>query len=145
MKLAMQLKQQAQPGLPPNIPWHKSYLYLAPCKVARRLRALPLISPSLLRWRPSIPGLLMLLSRRRGPQLGRLSLRGRDSNRQRAATLNPCQLPGLRIRFPRGPLSGLPGKDTPARRSGSHREARSWSIAIRSKPPSVRTSPTKIS
>jgi hypothetical protein len=26
-----------------------------------------------------------LLSRRRGPQLGRLSLRGRDSNRQRAA------------------------------------------------------------
>src|SRR5258706_8073188 len=37
----------------------------------------------------------MLLSRRRGPQLGRLSLRGRDSNRQRAATSNPCQLPGL--------------------------------------------------
>src|ERR1700737_1815798 len=31
------------------------------------------------------------------PQLGRLSLRGRDSNRQRAATSNPCQLPGLTI------------------------------------------------
>src|SRR3982074_3644022 len=43
----------------------------------------------------------MLLSRRRGPQLGRLSLRSRDSNRQRAATSNPCQLPGPRIRFPR--------------------------------------------
>ena len=43
----------------------------------------------------------MLLSRHRGPQLGRLSLRGRDSNRQRAATSNPCQPLGLRFRFPR--------------------------------------------
>src|SRR5580704_3888582 len=43
------------------------------------------------------------------PQLGRLFLRGRDSNRQRAATSNPCQLPGPRIPAVERRTSGFPG------------------------------------
>src|ERR1700722_14303854 len=58
------------------------------------------------------------------PQLGRLFLRGRDSNRQRAATSNPCQLPGPWIRFPRW-------KDAPAAFPGASRLMPSAARAIR--------------